>query len=510
MELGKKGINTLKKKKGSDMSSLVYGKIAPQAPQLEAAILGAIMLEPSALNEAIMILQVPDVFYSDANQRIFGAIVELYNKGSRIDFMVVSEYLSKKQELELVGGSYYVTNLTRDVVSSSNIIEHCRIVKEKYISREMIRLCGSIISDCYEDKEDVFDILDKATEDLISLNENLAKNRLRHIGEVSLAALEEMHEAKENPEKNKGIDSGIDAIGALRAPDVTVISAQPGEGKSTLALNIAKNVMDQDKGVLFFSLEMKAEQLMWKVFAQLTGKSINDIRDGKLDAADWKTLEEAQATFRHKKLFFHDVGMLDPISMRSIINAHRSKNDVDLVVLDYLQLMEPGPNTSYGNREQEVSKISRKVKQLAMMLDVPIIELVQMSRVQDGKVRLPKMKDLRESGAIENNADNIIFIFNPITYGVESVDHGGKKLFFGKNEVLIHKAKFRLGETGTKLVKFYGQSQTFTDRDVKDEFGNLYDKNDVKVGNAKTTVEPLPFEEPEDLNAEAEEDEAPF
>lgn len=453
---------------------MTYGKLPPQSTELEKAILGAIMLEPSATATLFSIIQEPEVFYLDSHQRIFNAIKTLYNASKKIDFIVVCEQLKKQGDLEAVGGAYYVTMLTQDVVSSAHIGEHASIVKEKYITRELIRTSSECIKSGFDETTDVFELLDTTIENLISLNDNISKNKLRHIADVGRTALDAMYEAKINPEMQTGIQTGIHAIdsmiGGINAPDVTIISAPPGEGKSTLALNIAKNVMDQGHGVLFFSLEMKAEQLMWKVFSQITGEPISKIRKGELTEAHWEMLTEAQATFSHANMYFHDTGSLDTTTLRSIVNAHKAKHPISLVVIDYVQLMEATNGVKYGTREQEVSKISRDIKRFAMANELPVIELVQMSRQTDLKPRLPRNSDLRESGGLENNADNIIFIFNPATQGVTSVSNGDTIINFHQNEVLICATKCRLGEKGTKMCKFFGKSQTFANiEDVRFE-----------------------------------------
>ncbi len=465
MELTNKNINTFKRK-GNDMSSLVYGKISPQAPELEAAVLGAIMLEPDALAEVQGILT-PEDFYSDANQRICNTIYEMSESGSRIDFMTVCEQMRKTSELELVGGTYYVTNLTRDVVSSANIIHHSRTVKEKSILRSLIRMGGELVASGYEDSQDCFDLMDVAENLLSEIRKGLAAEKIKSIGQVSIDAYEEMKEKAELKADIPGIPTGFKELdikmGGLSSPDLTIIGAGTGEGKTSFAINIAGHVSQTD-AVAFYSLEMKAKQLAWKFFAEILDKSIKQIRIGNLTPAEWEVLEKGIALIQKKKFYIKDNGGLSIIEFKNSVRSMVRKKDVKLVVLDYLQLLTTvGVKEKFGTREGEINYISKQLKALAMELDIPIIALSQLNRERAGTKRLYQLSDLRESGAIEQDADNVLFIFNPVKHKMREIKLSGTIKVFAPNEVLLQVEKCRLGGTGIIPMKFLGVRQKFED-----------------------------------------------
>ncbi len=469
MELGSKSINTLKKKKGSDMSSLVYGKISPQAPELEAAVLGAIMLEPQALADVIEVCQTPDCFYSDANQRIYSAIRRMFDKGTRIDFMTVCEELRKSSELELVGGSFYVTNLTRDVVSSANIIEHSRIVVEKYIMRELIRMSGAVISDAYEDGTDVFDLLDKAESNLYEITDKHLRRNFSSISSIISKTLEEIEEQTKRKSDLTGVPSGFTELDKITAgwqkTDLIILAARPAVGKTAFSLNLALNAAlhPEPISVAVFSLEMSVGQIVKRMLSAVTDVPLGKISKGNLSDQDLQMLNERMKKLAAAPIFLDDQAALNIFELRAKARRLKQKHDIGMIIIDYLQLMSGGDGGN-TNREQEISKISRDLKQLAKELQIPIIALSQLNRnVENRKTenRTPQLSDLRESGAIEQDADMVMFMYRPEYYHQQGQGEGMPEAPNGLTEVSI--AKHRNGKTGVVKIKAELEYQRFED-----------------------------------------------
>ncbi len=471
MELTNKNINTLKKKKGNDMSSLVYGKIAPQAPELEAAVLGAIMLEPQALADVIEVCQTPDCFYSDANQRIYAAIRRMFDKGTRIDFMTVCEELRKSSELELVGGSFYVTNLTRDVVSSANIIEHARIVVEKYIMRELIRMSGSVISDAYEDGTDVFDLLDKAESNLYEITDKHLRRNFSSISSIIAKTLEEIEEQTKRTSDLTGVPSGFTELDKMTAgwqkTDLIILAARPAVGKTAFSLNLALNAAlhPEPVPVAVFSLEMSVGQIVKRMLSAVTDVPLGKIAKGNLTDTDMRILHERRKKLTAAPIFLDDQAALNIFELRAKARRLKQKHDIGMIIIDYLQLMSGGDGGN-TNREQEISKISRDLKQLAKELEIPIIALSQLNRnVENRKSenRTPQLSDLRESGAIEQDADMVMFMYRPEYYQQQGAGaaEGMPEAPNGLTEVSI--AKHRNGKTGVVKIKAELEYQRFED-----------------------------------------------
>lgn len=468
MEIGNKNTNTFKKKKTSDMSSLVYGKVAPQVHELEAAVLGAIMLEPQALADVIEICQTPECFYSDANQRIYGAIRRMFDNGTRIDFMTVCEELRKTSELEMVGGSFYVTSLTRDVVSSANIIEHARIVIEKYIMRELIRMSGDVISKAYEDSTDVFDLLDKAESNLFEITDKHLRRNFASISTIIATTLEEIEEQSKRKSDLTGVPSGFTDLDKITAgwqkTDLIILAARPAVGKTAFALNLALNAAmhPEPKPVALFSLEMSVGQIVKRMLSCVTDVSLEKITKGSLTDTDLRMLNERMKKLASAPIFLDDQAALNIFELRAKARRLKQKHDIGMIIIDYLQLMSGGDGTGNTNREQEISKISRDLKQLAKELQIPIMALSQLNRnieSRSSENRTPQLSDLRESGAIEQDADMVMFLYRPEYYDQpgENVDNANA----GLTELSI--AKHRNGKTGVVKIKAELSYQRFTD-----------------------------------------------
>jgi replicative DNA helicase len=468
-------LNTRTKK--ADLSPMLYGKSAPQASDLEAAVLGAIMLEPQKLAECLEIIQSPDCFYSDANQRIYASIRRLFDNGSRIDFLTVTEDLRKNSELEMVGGSYYVTSLTRDVVSSAHIEEHARIVMQKYIMRELIRMSGDVISDAYEDSTDVFDLLDKAETNLYEITDKHLRKNFSSISSILSRTMTEIETQAQKKDDFTGIPSGFKALDKITSgwqkTDLIILAARPAVGKTAFALNLVMNAaMNKDKptGVAFFSLEMSAGQLVKRMLSAVTEVPLEKISKGQLADHEIVQIHQRMPRLGSANIFIDDQAALNIFELRAKCRRLKQKYGLGMVIIDYLQLMQ-GNSDKGGNREQEISKISRDLKGLAKELEIPIIALSQLNRGVEnrtGAAKLPQLSDLRESGAIEQDADMVMFLYRPEYYGVDKSPEGEPI----PGETWINIAKHRNGTTDVVKVKANLAFQKFEDMPDEHNFGS--------------------------------------
>ncbi len=478
--------------KKPEIPSLIYGKMAPQAPDLEGAVLGAIMLEPQKLAEVLEIIQSPECFYSDANQRIYTSIRRLFDKGSRIDFMTVCEDLRKNNELEMVGGSYYVTSLTRDVVSSAHIEEHARIVMQKYIMRELIRLSGEIIGDAYENSSDVFDLLDKAETNLYEITDKHLRKNFSGINSILAKTIHEIELQANKKDDLTGVPSGFKDLDKITSgwqkTDLIILAARPAVGKTAFALNLVMNAAlstSQTTGVAFFSLEMSAGQLVKRMLSAVTDVPLGKITKGQLAEHEIVQIHQRMGKLSAANIFIDDQAALNIFELRAKCRRLKQKYNIGLVIIDYLQLMQ-GSVERGGNREQEISKISRDLKGLAKELEIPIIALSQLNRGVESRkdgAKLPQLSDLRESGAIEQDADMVMFLYRPDYYGLEKNPDGDVI----PGETWINIAKHRNGKTDIVKVKANLEYQRFEDMpqlnsfEISDNFNIADPKAGIKT-----------------------------
>lgn len=476
--------------KKPEISSLIYGKMAPQAPDLEGAVLGAIMLEPQKLAEVLEIIQASECFYSDANQKIYASIRRLFDVGSRIDFMTVCEDLRKHSELELVGGSYYVTSLTRDVVSSAHIEEHARIVMQKYILRELIRISGEIIGDAYENSSDVFDLLDKAETNLYEITDKHLRKNFSGISSILAKTIHEIEMQANKKDELTGVPSGFADLDKITSgwqrTDLIILAARPAVGKTAFALNLVMNAAmhkTQTTGVAFFSLEMSAGQLVKRMLSAVTDVPLGKITKGQLAEHEIVQIHQRMGKLSSANIFIDDQAALNIFELRAKCRRLKQKYNIGMVIIDYLQLMQ-GSVDKGGNREQEISKISRDLKGLAKELEIPIIALSQLNRGVESRkdgAKLPQLSDLRESGAIEQDADMVMFLYRPEYYSMDKNPDGDVV----PGETWINIAKHRNGKTDIVKVKANLEFQKFEDMPhVNNEFaiGDNFNIADPKAG----------------------------
>jgi replicative DNA helicase len=458
-----------------DLTSLVYGKIPPQATELEEAVLGAVMLERDKLAEVLEIIQSDDCFYVDAHQKIYAAVRRLFDKGSPVDLLTVTEELRKSNELELIGGAYYLTRLTMSVVSSAHVEAHARIVMEKFIQRELIRISGEVIADAYEDSTDVFDLLDKAESGLYEITDKHLRKNFMSLSDVLVQTVQEIEEAKNKNEDVTGVPTGFRMLDRLTSGwqknALIVVAARPAVGKTAFCLNLAMNAAmasPRPYPVAFFSLEMGAGELVKRMLAATTEVSMDAITKGRMQEHEFIQMTQRMNKLAQASIFLDDQAALNVFELRAKARRLKQRHDIQLIVIDYLQLMQADINKG-GNREQEISKISRDLKSLAKELSIPIIALSQLNRGVESRKesKVPQLSDLRESGAIEQDADMVMFLYRPEYYGINN-DEMGQTI---EGETHVHVAKNRSGSTDTIKLRFIKEYQKFEDLD--DGFGNM-------------------------------------
>jgi replicative DNA helicase len=460
-----------------DISTMVYGKVPPQAKDLEEAVLGAMMLEKSAFDIVVEILK-PECFYVDAHQRIFSAMKSLASKSQPIDILTVVEELRTGEELDIVGGPYYVTKLTNAVVSSANIEAHSRIVLQKFVQRELIRISGEIIGDAYEDSTDVFDLLDQAESKIYDVTSKHLRNSYESIDSVLVKAIQRIEDLRHKNEDVTGVPTGFPSLDRVtygwQNTDLIILAARPAVGKTAFALNLVRSAAlhpTKPTPVAFFSLEMSAGQLVQRVLSAQSEIWLEKISRGKLEEHEMKQLyAKGIQKLAQAPIFIDDSAALNIFELRAKCRRLKNLNNIGLIIIDYLQLMSGTSEGKGGNREQEISTISRGLKALAKELQVPIIALSQLSREvekrKDGN-KMPQLSDLRESGAIEQDADMVMFLYRPEYYDVTQNEMGESN----RGETHVRIAKHRNGSLETVKLRALLHIQKFVEDDGGDSFG---------------------------------------
>ncbi|MDQ6904360.1 MAG: replicative DNA helicase [Bacteroidota bacterium] len=464
-----------RRKSGSmEMGTMMFGKVPPQAKDLEEAVLGAIMLEKNAFDVVIEILK-PECFYVEANQRIFRAMQGLQQKNSPIDLLTVVEELKFREELDLTGGPFYVTKLTNSVVSSANIEAHARIVLQKFIQRELIRISGEIIGDAYEDSTDVFDLLDDAETKLFEITNNHLRKDYASIDTVLVKTIQRIEDLRTRQDEITGVPTGFSLLDHItygwQPSDLIVLAARPSVGKTAFALNLARNAAlhpTKPTTVGFFSLEMSAGQLVQRILSAESEIWLEKIARGRLEEHEMKQLyKKGIERLASAPIHIDDSAALNIFELRAKCRRLKNKHNVGLIIIDYLQLMSGSSENRNSNREQEISRISRDLKGLAKELQIPIIALSQLSREVEKRKegnKMPQLSDLRESGAIEQDADMVMFLYRPEYYDITSNELGESN----KGETHVRIAKHRNGQLETIKLKALLHIQKFVEDDGDD------------------------------------------
>ena len=467
----------VRRKSSIDLTTMVYGKLPPQAKDLEEAVLGAVMLEKSAFDTVVEILK-PECFYVEAHQRIYRAMQSLAQKSQPIDILTVVEELKKKEELEIVGGPYYVTKLTNTVVSTANIEAHSRIILQKFIQRELIRISGEIISDSYEDSTDVFDLLDDAESKLFEITNNHLRKNFDPIDRVLVKTIQRIEDLRHKNEDITGVPTGFSSLDRVtygwQNTDLIILAARPSVGKTAFALNLARNAAlhpTKPVPVGFFSLEMSAGQLVQRILAAESEILMEKIARGKLEEHEMKQLyAKGIQRLGQAPIFIDDTPALNIFELRAKARRLKNKHNIGMIIIDYLQLMSGTAENRNGNREQEISKISRDLKGLAKELGIPIMALSQLSREVEKRKegnKMPQLSDLRESGAIEQDADMVMFLYRPEYYDITSNEMGESN----RGETHVRIAKHRNGSLETIKLRALLHIQKFVDWDGDDYTG---------------------------------------
>jgi replicative DNA helicase len=448
----------------TNLANFEIGKIPPQALDLEEAVLGAIMVEKDAVVSILDVLK-PESFYKETHQTIFRTIVDLSTRLEPIDLLTVSEELRRKNQIEEIGGPVYLAQLTSKIGSAAHLEFHAKIIAQKYIQRELIRVSSDIQNRAFDDSIDVDDLLDYSEMELFKVAEGNIKRETAQINVLVKQALKNIEEAGKREDGLSGVPSGFSELDRLTSgwqkSDLVIIAARPSMGKTAFVLSMAKKMaVDHKTVVAFFSLEMANLQLVNRLIVSESGIASEKIRNGRLDPHEWTQLVVKIKDLTEAKIFIDDTPALSIFEFRAKCRRLKAQYDVGIIVIDYLQLMT-GPVETKGNREQEVSMISRSLKAIAKELNVPIIALSQLNRSVEtrGGNKRPQLSDLRESGAIEQDADVVIFIHRPEYYGFLE-DEDGNSLA-GLAEIIL--SKHRNGATGDIKLRFEKEMARFSD-----------------------------------------------
>jgi replicative DNA helicase len=453
----------------SQVSQQLYeiGKLPPQAVELEEAVLGALMLEKDALTAVIDILQ-PKSFYKEAHGRVFGAIQNLFQRSEPIDILTVTQELKRTGELEIVGGAYYISQLTNRVASAANVEFHARIIAQKYIQRELIRISSDTIRDAYEDTADVFDLLDSAERNLFSVVEGNIRKNYDKMSSLITQALKQIETARNQKSGVTGVPSGFTDLDRMTSgwqpSDLVILAARPAMGKTAFVLTLARNAaVEFERPIAVFSLEMASVQLVQRLISAEAELSAEKLKKGQLEEHEFQQLHVKIGKLSEAPIFIDDTPALSIFEMRAKCRRLKAQHDIQMIIVDYLQLMTAGGEKSQGNREQEISTISRSLKSIAKELNVPVIALSQLSRAVEtrGGDKRPQLSDLRESGAIEQDADMVMFIHRPEYYGFTQDAEGNSTQ--GVAEIII--AKHRNGAVGSVNLRFIDRLAKFCDLD---------------------------------------------
>lgn len=444
-----------------------FGKVAPQVVEIEASVLGALLLEGGAISDIIEILR-PDVFYTPAHQKIYAAILKLFNQNKAVDLNTVIVALRKNSELEEVGGIAYLAQLTHNIASSAHLETHAHLILEYAMRRSLISISSRIQKEAYDEQIDTFDLLDRAEQALFEVGEgNIQKNYL-DINTLMQSAISSLENTKVLENGLTGVPSGFVALDQFlcgwQASDFVVVAARPGMGKTSFLLSILRNAaVEHKKPVALFSLEMSSLQLTNRLIAQEAQLSNEKIKKGDLKEYEWQQLYCKTAGLTQAPIYIDDTPGLSLFEFRAKCRRLKARHNIAMVIVDYLQLMvgDTQRNKQMGNREQEIATISRGLKGIAKELNIPIIAASQLSRAVEtrGGDKRPQLSDLRESGAIEQDVDIAIFLYRAEYYGItEDEDRNPTDQLA---EVII--AKHRNGPTGKVNLHFDAAMTKFSD-----------------------------------------------
>ena len=461
----------------------IGGTLPPQATELEEAVLGALMLDKDSI-VTVQEFITPDAFYDPIHRTVYKAIEDLSRELKPIDLYTVTERLKSEGQLKEVGGAPYLAQLTQKVGSAAHVEFHAKIIAQKYVQRELIRSSTEIQRMSYDESKDVTDLIGFAEQEIFRVAEGHVKRSVMDAKSVLAKTLKSIEEAGRNKDSFSGVPSGFVGIDretlGWQPSDLVILAARPAMGKTAFVLTMARNItVDHERPVAFFSLEMSAEQLMKRLIIAESGLDGTSVKSGKLTPEQWRHLEVSTKPLGSAPLYIDDTPALSVFEFRSKARRLKMHNNIQLIVIDYLQLMTTGESSAKGNREQEVATISRTLKAIAKELNVPIIALSQLSRQTElrGGNKRPQLSDLRESGAIEQDADIVAFIHRPEYYGMTEDENGQSTA--GMAEFIL--AKHRNGSVGTINLRFRKEQARFLDYDA-DTANDNFSYTDSSMG----------------------------
>ncbi len=452
---------TTRRKKELDPT---FGHVQPQAVEIEKVVLGALMIDQDAFTIVSEILR-PETFYEPKHQKIYHAIQSLNFEERPVDIMTVAEQLKKESNLESVGGHVYIAELSSRVATSAHIEYHAKVLAQKHLARQLITFAGTVGSEALDESSDIDDLMERAEGMLFELSRTNMKQDYTQIDPVITQAVKIIQDAAENKDGLTGIPSGFDDLDKITSgwqpSDLVIIAGRPAMGKTSFALSIAKNaVVDYNTPTAFFSLEMNNVQLVNRLISNACEIEGSKILSGNLSDADWKRLDSNLSKLQGAPLYIDETPALSIFELRTKARRLVREKGVKLILIDYLQLMNAN-GMRFGNRQEEVSTISRSLKGLAKELDIPILALSQLSRhveQRDGiEGKRPVLSDLRESGAIEQDADMVLFVHRPEYYKIYEDEHHNDTR--GRAQIII--AKHRKGKTDDVLLTFKGEFTRF-------------------------------------------------
>jgi replicative DNA helicase len=443
--------------------SQLEGRVPPQAVDVEMAVLGAMLLEKEAIAKAIEILD-ETTFYRPAHQMIFSAITSLFERSEPVDLITLIEELRRRGQLEKVGGEYYLTELTTRVSTGANVEYHARIVLEKALMRGLIASSTEVVARAYSDSEDALMLLDEAEQKIFQISERRMRRTFVSMSTAVPSTMELIESIHGKHSGVTGVPSGFAEVdnltGGFQKSDLIIVAGRPSQGKTAFVLSLARNAaVIHGHAIGFFSLEMSMQQLVMRLICAEARVDAHHVRTGRLPEDEWRKLSTSVGRLYKAKIFIDDTPALGILELRAKARRLKAEHNVGLIVVDYLQLMQGPKNVQ--SREQEISMISRSLKALAKEINVPVIALSQLNRAVEARGdKRPVLADLRESGAIEQDADVVMFVHRPEMYGIEKDDNGEPTA--GTAEIII--GKQRNGPTGTvklAFVKSYARFENF-------------------------------------------------
>ena len=431
----------------------------PQSIEAEQSVIGSMIIDKNAIVKASERLKEDD-FYRDGHKVIFKAILEMFKDDMAVDLLTLLEYLKSTDQLERAGGVTYITEVSSSVPTTANLSSYIKIVEDKSLLRKLIKSSTAIIEDCYNKQGEVSNVLDQAEKKIFDIAENKTSNDSEPLSDVLERGFLEIERLFNNKGDITGIGSGFvdldSKTSGFQKGDMVLIAARPSMGKTTFALNIAEHAaLREGKSVVIFSLEMSKEQLAYKLLCSEANVDLLKLRTGALEDEDWENIARATGPLSKAKIYIDDTAGVSIMEMRSKCRRLKIEYGIDLILIDYLQLMS-GSNPD--NRQQEVSEISRSIKALAKEMECPVIALSQLSRAPEQRAdHRPMLSDLRESGSIEQDADLVMFLYRDEYYNKETDD---------KNIAECIVAKQRNGPVGTVKLAFLGQLSKFANLEI--------------------------------------------